>query len=105
MTGRQIPAPSFHPEMWKALVEGRKWKTSRSKKLGEAGDTFTVDGVTFRIVEVREEAFGAIARSHYQGEGFSSSGEFVDFWIRIHRGHLPDPGAMKWLHILEKVAG
>ena len=97
------PPPSFHPLMRKALVEGRKWHTTRGKKLGEVGDTFTIDGVTFRIKDVRQETFWTITYQHYRGEGFDTPGEFQAFWIGLHRGHLPAPGDLRWLHTLERL--
>jgi hypothetical protein len=99
----QIPPPPFHPEMWQALVEGRKVTTARMKKLGEPGDWFEKDGARFRIVEVGHEWFWYIRDCLHRLEGFQSSGEFTNFWIRIHRGHLPKDEDMKWVHYLARI--
>jgi len=97
----QIPPPKFHPDMAQLLLAGKKHCTTRSKKLGEPGDTFELKGQTFQIATVREEKFAVIMYDFYRCEGFFSPVDFQMFWIRIHRGHLPEPGTLKWLHILE----
>jgi hypothetical protein len=99
----QIPPPPFHPEMWQALVEGRKVTTARAKKLGEPGDRFEKDGAKFRIVEVDQEQFLYIRNNLYRLEGFASMGEFINFWIRIHRGHLPKDSDVKYVHYLARI--
>jgi len=99
----KIPPPSFHPDMEKELLYGRKRCTTRREKLGEVGDEFTLKGQTFRFVEVREEKFGVIKYLFYRCEGFFSPADFEIFWIRIHRGHLPAPNEPRWLHIMERV--
>jgi len=98
-----IPAPPFHPDMKKALLEGRKSCASRNKRLGEIGDCFVIDKVVFRFVDIRPEKFGTIAYRFYRCEGFATASEFMSFWMRLHRGALPLPDSLKWLHILERV--
>ena len=103
VAAKEITVP-FHPQMKEALLGGWKWLTSRSKRLGEPGDTFTMDGQRFRIAAVQAVTFGEIADQFYFGEGFGSPEEFRFFWIRLHRGHLPSDDEMKWLHVLERIA-
>lgn len=99
----QIPPPKFHPEMAQLLLAGKKHCTTRSEKIGEPGDTFEIKGVMFRIDTVRSEKFGVISYSFYDCEGFTSHLEFMKFWQRIHRGNLPQPDTLKWLHVLSRV--
>ena len=99
----EVPAPKFHPDMLKALLDGMKFCTTRSRKLGEIGDTFTIEGQTFRYRRIQSLPFGEIARVYYRCEGFGSEQDFKRFWIGLHRGHLPPDDSLRWLHVLEKV--
>jgi len=99
----QIPSPKFHPDMALLLLTGKKRCTSRTKKLGEIGDWFELKEQRFEFRNVWEETFGEIARGFYKCEGFESPEAFRAFWIRIHRGHLPENGTMKWLHVMRRM--
>jgi hypothetical protein len=104
MTGHQIPSPKFHPQMWKAVLEGRKCATTRKEPFGEPGDWWEQDGARYRIVDVMEIQFGTVANDFYRVEGFTSPEPFQNFWERIHRGNLPDPWEMRYIHFFARIA-
>jgi len=99
----QIPSPKFHPDMAQLLLARKKQCTSREKKLGEIGDWFELKGLRFQFTNVWQETFGEIADKFYRCEGFFSPADFRMFWIKIHRGHLPENGTMKWLHVMRRM--
>lgn len=116
MTG--VPAPKFHPEMMRALLDGRKRCTTRREKLGAIGDWFRVivpapassgcglpapETIRFQIKDIRSLPFGVIAAKYYICEGFRTEGEFRTFWVKIHRGNMPVDEELRWLHVLERV--
>ena len=45
----------FRPEFKDKMLKGLKTATSRTKKYGNAGDTFNAFGATFRIIHVSVE--------------------------------------------------
>ena len=104
MTGRLIPAPKFHPLMWKRVQEGRKIATTRKERLGEPGDWWEQDGVLYRIVDVMEVQFGTVTTDFYRVEGFETPEAFEIFWIRIHRGNLPEPEDLRYIHFFARIA-
>lgn len=81
---------NFHPQMIRAIMDGRKISTTRTKAIGYPGDLFVVvgiSGVVFRIVSVSERSLDDISFFHYLDEGFSSPEEFREFWAAIHNGN------------------
>jgi hypothetical protein len=111
MTGKQIVV-KFHPAMVFKLLTGEKKCTSRGKPGGEPGDWFEVSRVVgpftsetakFRIISVEQMEYGMIKEKYYRCEGFFSPFDFEQFWVRIHRGHVPAAGELRWLHRLERM--
>ena len=65
------------------MLNGTKTMTSRSKKYGEAGDTFDAFGATFKIIEVGRLRLGDIA-GYWKDEGMQSLEDFENTWKQIH---------------------
>ena len=99
---RRVSIP-FRVEMIRALFEGRKTATSRTKRYGIPGDTFVVSGQLFRIARVKCEKLSIVAREYYREEGFSSPSELIAAWKRIHPRKGWDPQQFVFLHEFEKV--
>ena len=92
----------FSKEMTAALLDGRKCCTSRSKKYGELGDTFNVEGEVFRIVDIVPELLSDITALYYRCEGCRTADEFIDLWKRLHRG-VWNPDRVYYIHFLGHV--
>jgi len=92
-------------ERWKSkMLTGHKTATSRSKRYGNIGDTFTCFGVTFQLVDVSKQTLTFVAVHLYDFEGCSSPEQFRRVWEELHprRGYI---GSDKvWVHRFEKVA-
>jgi sRNA-binding carbon storage regulator CsrA len=94
---KQIFIP-FHKQMRKAVFDGIKSMTSRSKCYGRPGDTFPVDDREYILEWVLPFRQGFIARFLYRQEGFNSPEEFMAFLPVIHHGHPFDPHKIVFLH-------
>jgi len=77
----------FSPDMAEAVLDGRKCCTSRSERKGAPGDEFEIEGVRFRIVDVKEEVLAHIGNDWYRLEGVDSPEAFERLWRSLHRGH------------------
>jgi hypothetical protein len=82
----------------KPMLTGVKTWTSRTKKYGEAGDTFEAFGRTFRIDDVFKNRLGNVASLYYDREGVGSKQEFVELWKKIHPRKGFEPGQLVWVH-------
>ena len=99
---RRVNIP-FRVDIIRALFEGRKTATSRTKRFGIPGDTFSVSGQLFRILKVRTEKLSIVARKYWAKEGFGSPQEFIATWERIHPRKGWDPEQVVFLHEFEMV--
>lgn len=96
--------PLLFQQRWRpAVLAGTKTTTVRSKRHGAVGDEFEVEGVRFRLVEVRATTLGD-ARESWRDEGMTSPDEFEAVWAANHptRGFRPSDSV--WLHRFERVA-
>jgi hypothetical protein len=88
----------FQPR-WRTLVlAGAKTTTVRTRRYGAVGDAFEVDGVAFRLVEVRAMPLRVARDDGWRDEGMASPEEFERAWAENHprRGFRGDDQV--WLH-------
>lgn len=95
----------FQEDFKDPMLEGRKNYTSRTKKYGKPGDTFTCFGTTFTIEGVVKAPLWYVAQYLYQGEGFATREDFIKCWERLHprKGYVPDQQV--WVHFFLKKRG
>ena len=83
------------------LQERKKWATSRNKRYGMKGDTFTIDDERYELTLVKKIPLFVIARDYYDAEGCSTENEFIELWKSIH----PKLGWTKfkevWIHFFK----
>jgi hypothetical protein len=93
----------FTPDMAEAISHGRKTMTTRTKKYGKVGDTFTVWGKDFELIDIQFISLERVALGHYQEEGFHSVEGFIKKWEELHprKGYIPNQ--LVWLHVFREV--
>lgn len=79
----QIHLP-FLPRFHQPILRGKKTMTCRTKRYGDPGDWFYVQGRRFVIDLVDELYLRDVAREHYQEEGCATPSEFIAIWNEIH---------------------
>lgn len=92
----------FQPR-WRPLVlRGAKTTTVRTKRYGEPGDEFELEGARFRLVEVVQMPLRAARERWWREEGMSGPDEFERVWAENHptRGWRDDDQA--WVHRFER---
>lgn len=92
----------FSPEFEKSMLKGIKTKTSRNKKYGEIGDTFTAFGNKFTIVNIEKEKLEKVANEYCVEEGFMKPEEFIEKWNKLHPIKKWDPEQIVFVHSFEK---
>ena len=78
----QITIP-FKREMKKAVLEGRKFCTSRRIIYGEIGDYFILEGRKFVLTDVIKMNMGKIVKNFWNAEGFNSSEELKNYMVNV----------------------
>ena len=94
-TMRHIP---FLSQWNLQMVDGRKTATSRTKRYGDPGDTFSVYGHYFVLTLVRRHSLGCIAQARYKQEGCESPEAFREVWRSIHPHVGFRKGQIVWYH-------
>jgi hypothetical protein len=90
-----------------ACIEERKFCTSRTKRYGTTGDTFTVTdrlgrSKIFVIEQVLELDLGFVARTLFAYEGVDSPFEFIKLWKKIHPFKKWDPTQKVFVHYFKE---
>lgn len=92
----------FQPRWRPAVLAGEKTTTCRTKRHGNAGDEFEVEGVDFRIVTAKQMTLGEACQLNWREEGMASPEEFESTWRANHptRGWRPEDTV--WVHHFER---
>lgn len=69
----------------------------KSTPQGRAGDTFSIDGRRFELVDVCERSLSMVSQQYYTIDGYSTPSDFSAAWKRAHRG-VWDPDAKLYVH-------
>lgn len=87
------------------MLAGTKTCTARTRKYGQPGDTFEAWGATFEIREIVHLLLATVRDKFHLQEGFSSPGEFVAIWWKLHPIKGFDPEAAVYVHSFRKLEG
>ena len=100
-------------EWSKAILRANhKTATSRNKRYGNVGDTFTVncgysyidDGfMRFELTYVERVTLAFVRDKFYWEEGCQSEDMFIQIWNEIHPKKRFDDEQKVWLHIFKKI--
>lgn len=80
-----------------------KTVTSRTKRYGDAGDTFKAFGLNFLIEYVVKLPLWIVAHYLYRAEGFMSPDGFIFCWKKIHPRKGYDPTQVVHVHFFKRV--
>jgi len=89
----------FLPEFEDNMKNGLKWMTTRSKKYGEVGDTFTIFGIQFKLVARFRCRLWRVAHDLYKAEGCDTINDFKKVWNKIHRIKGYDKQSMQFFFV------
>ena len=88
----------FNAWSMERLALGTKRATSRTKKYGNIGDTFTADGMKFELDLIIKVPQWFVAEVLYRSEGAITTAEFIDVWTSIHKLKGYSPFDEVWYH-------
>lgn len=93
----------FKEQFKQALLDGQKTMTSRTKKYGKPGDTFSIYGGTFVIKHIEKKSLRDVAEQHYAEEGVDTPEAFRNVWIRLHPIKGFDAEQDVYVHTFERI--
>ena len=89
------------PALVTAVLEGRKSQQRRDGVYGYPGETFELDGVTFRISALFRQRLGDMSEADARAEGFVDLRVYRDLIARMHPGMAWDGEHLVWVHEFE----
>jgi len=92
----------FKARFKEPLLDGTKTWTSRTRRLGNVGDTFDAFGHEFEILKVEHRMLKNVA-FHWREEGCSSREDFVEVWKQIHPRKGYDPQQIVKVHVFRRI--
>jgi hypothetical protein len=113
MPANHIEKFPFSDDMAIAALKGVKTKTSRNKRYGAVGDTFTIEPPSsclddlswkmFILTDISEHRLEEVAEFFFKDEGFATPQAFKSLWKQLHpaKGYRPDQ--MVWVHTFQEV--
>lgn len=93
----------FNREMEIAAVEGHKIATTRDEQKGEPGDTFSIGGTWFRLVDVQPVSLPLVRNRFYHLEGFCTPAGFEQYWRNILKKEWSDTET-KYIHFFGRMS-
>ncbi len=74
----------FQPRWRPAVLSGEKTTTVRTRRFGAEGDSFTVEGIAFRLTLVEAMPLAKARDLVWREEGMRSPEEFEAVWAENH---------------------
>ena len=88
----------FQPYFRNRMRSGQKQVTSRTRKMGEVGQTFPAFGYHFLITGVEQRPLWFVKRALWWYEGCESPRAFEATWCQIHKKAGWTPDKIVWVH-------
>ena len=86
-----------------SMLAGTKQCTSRTRRYGHVGDTFSAFGADFVLTNIVKLPLADVASMLHRQEGFSSQEAFIELWAKIHPRKGWVPQQQVWVHWFRKV--
>lgn len=99
----EIESLVTHKRLVDAALEGRKTQQRRNGVYGYPGERFDLEGKTFEITGLYQEALGDMDDAAAQAEGYPSLEMYKDLILRMHKGMDWNSGAQVWVHEFKAV--
>jgi len=87
----------FSERMQQAILSGHKCCTTRRTRKGDPGDWFTIDGETFRILDICPMHLWRVRDLFFLLEGCTSKYDFERLWRSLHGGVFEEYDIC-WVH-------
>ncbi|MBL4707192.1 MAG: ASCH domain-containing protein [Flavobacteriales bacterium] len=92
------------PKLVAAVLEGRKSQQRRDGIYGYPGETFELEGTTFRIAKLFRQSLGDMTDEDAKAEGYPDLNMYKGLIDKMHPGMPWDNDHLVWVHQFERVA-
>ncbi len=79
------------------ILNKRKGYVFKDRPWGKAGDTFSVDGRQFELIDVSERSLNNVSQKYHTMDGYATPSDFLSGWKTVY-GSEGDPGSILYIH-------
>lgn len=87
-----------HPKLVEAALAGRKTQQRRDGLYAYPGETFELEGETFKVVSVERQRLGDMTDQDAQAEGYPNLDFYKDLILKMHQGMNWEDEHLVWVH-------
>ena len=92
------------PKLVAAALEGRKTEQRRDGVYGYPGETFDLEGTTFKMTALFQQNWGDMTDADARAEGYPGIEMYQGLIVKMHPGMSWDDAHPIWVHRFEKLA-
>ncbi len=93
-----------HKKLIEAALAGKKTQQRRNGVYAYPGEEFELEGVTFKLTDLRREKLGELDDVGAQAEGFPDLKMYRHLIEHVHKDEIWDDERLVWVHEFEKAA-
>lgn len=92
-----------HPKLVEAALAGRKNQQRRDGLYAYPGETFKLEGVTFKVTAVTRQLLGEMTDEDARAEGYPNMAFYRDLILKMHAGMTWHEDHPVWVHHFSRV--
>lgn len=92
-----------HEKLVSAALSGSKTQQRRDGIYGYPGEEFELDGVAFRMTDLRRQRLGEMTDDDARSEGYPGLEPYKQLILRMHQGMEWDEDHPVWVHEFARV--
>ncbi len=92
-----------HEKLVAATLAGVKTQQRRDGVYAYAGETFELDGVAFKVTDLRRQDLGSMSEQDAHAEGYPNLEVYKQLILRMHPGLEWESDRKVWVHEFEKI--
>lgn len=92
-----------HQRLVEAAKAGQKTQQRRDGVYAYPGETFELEGVLFKVTDLRRQRLGDMSDADARAEGFPNLDAYKDLILKMHANMSWNEDHLVWLHEFERV--
>lgn len=92
-----------HPKLVAAAIAGKKTQQRRNGIYAYPGETFDLDGVTFKVTDLKRASLGEMTDTDAQDEGYTDMEAYKALILKMHAGMGWNDKHLVWVHCFTKI--
>ena len=91
-----------HPKLVEAVLSGKKTQQRRDGVYAYPGETFELEGVTFKVTSLERQRLGDMTDEDANAEGYPSLVMYKGLILKMHAGMAWENNDQVWVHSFER---